>query len=140
MSNTTNPINAEIDGAWPGRDSNSPAPDTSTLPQPDGLAPPAVDLLYRAVQQAHDTIDHLADSAAPTVRKLGERVAGAEESLHAQARQLRETGDAWTESLRDTVRDSPLVALAAALALGALISYIAPKALKALPSSTRDTP
>jgi hypothetical protein len=139
MNHTTNPINAEIDGAWPGHDSNMPVADTSLRPQPDGLAPPAVDLLYRAVQQAHDTIDHLADSAAPTVRQLGESVAGAEASLQAQAHHLRETGQAWTEGLRDTVRGNPLLALAAALLAGALISYIAPKALKASPSSTRET-
>jgi ElaB/YqjD/DUF883 family membrane-anchored ribosome-binding protein len=44
--------------------------------------------------------------------------------MHEKGNQLRDTGDAWVESARTTVRDNPLVAIAAALTLGLLIARI----------------
>ena len=60
-----------------------------------------------AVQGAHDTIDRLADSAAPAVQQLGERVPAAGEALHAKADQLRDTRDEWVEACAATVRSNP---------------------------------
>ena len=78
----------------------------------------------RAVHGAHETIGRLTDSATPTVRPLGEGVFSAEEALHATADQLRKVRDELSESLRRTVRSSPLTAVALALALGAVIMRI----------------
>lgn len=112
------------DGTWPGHEHHVPVADTSMLPETEKAAPAAVDLLNRAVQGAHATIDRLADSAAPTVRQLGERMAGADDALQAKAGQLRETRDEWAESVRSTVRSNPLACVAGALVLGALIARI----------------
>lgn len=60
----------------------------------------------------------------PGVRPLEESVSAAGEALHAQADSLRETRDAWADGLRSTVRDHPLAAVAAALAVGATISRL----------------
>jgi hypothetical protein len=96
--------------------------DSSLLPGSDKAQPAAVGLLKNAVQGAHDTIDRFADSATPAVRQLGESVAAAGESLHAKTDQLRERRDEWVGGVRDTVRTNPLVSVAAAFALGALIA------------------
>jgi ElaB/YqjD/DUF883 family membrane-anchored ribosome-binding protein len=85
----------------------------------------ADDLIGRIAQSAHRTIDQLAEGAAPRVNRLQESAAGAGESLQAAADRAREVTDEWTESLRCTVRESPLAALGVALAVGMLIARLA---------------
>ena len=109
---------------WPMGDHQVRVPNTSMLPGSEKAPPASVGLLRKAVQGAHETIDRLADSAAPAVRQLGESVAAAEETLHAKTDQLRETRDQWIEGARGTVRANPLACVAAALALGAVIARI----------------
>ena len=75
------------------------------------------DMLTRVVQGAHQTIDRLADSAAPHVQRL-------QEGVGARAQQAKAAGDQWTESLRCTVRDNPIAAVASALALGVLLDRL----------------
>ncbi|MGK2951828.1 MAG: hypothetical protein ACSLEZ_05520 [Thiobacillus sp.] len=71
-----------------------------------------------------ETIDRLADIAEPAVQQLGESVSAAEGALHAKSVQRRDIGDQWAEGVRTTVRGNPLVFVAAALALGAVIARI----------------
>lgn len=75
------------------------------------------DMLGSVVQGAHATIDRLAQSVEPTVRKL-------QDGVGARSEHMRELGDEWAESLRCTVRDNPLAAVATALALGVLIARL----------------
>jgi hypothetical protein len=91
--------------------------DPTALPSGD-------ELLGRVVQGAHSTIDRLAETAAPRVQRLQEGVAQAADSLHAGAEKARQVGDEWTESMRATVRQNPIAALATAFAVGALIVRI----------------
>lgn len=101
-------------------------------PHSDGAGEPARpgDALHlqaltdRLAHGAHHTIDRLAETSAPHVLRLEEAVAGASLKLKNQARHAREAGDEWTESLRTTVRRNPLMAVATALAIGALVSRI----------------
>jgi hypothetical protein len=123
MNETIHPDSASA-VPWPTGDHRLQVSDTSMLPGSEKAPPAAVGLLKNAVQGAHDTIDRLADSAAPAVRQLGESVAAAGETLHAKADQLRETRDEWVEGVRSTVRSNPLASVAAAFALGALIARI----------------
>lgn len=109
---------------WPTGDHRVRVPNTSMLPGSEKAPPASVGMLRNAVQGAHETIDRLADSAAPAVRQLGESVAAAGETLHAKTDQLRETRDEWVEGVRSTVRRNPLACVAAALALGAVIARI----------------
>ncbi len=87
-------------------------------------APAEVGVLKQAAQVAHDTINRMADSAAPAVQKLGESVAAAQDALQAKADQLRETRDEWVEGARTTVRSNPLVSVVGAFALGFVIARI----------------
>lgn len=82
------------------------------------------DLLNRVVQGAHEAIDRLAGTAAPHVHRLQEQVASAGETLNVKASDVRDMGDEWTESLRSTVREHPVAAMATALAVGMLIARI----------------
>lgn len=75
------------------------------------------DMLQRVVQGAHQTIDRLADSAAPHVQRFSE-------GLDQKSGQVRDMSDEWTESLRSTVRENPIAAVATALAVGMLISRL----------------
>lgn len=96
-------------------------PSPSTARQADaGAVPPETgpsDLLNRVVQGAHETIDRLAETAAPHVERWNQQVDGAGERLHRRA-------DEWTDGLRTQVRANPLVSVAAALALGMLIARL----------------
>ena len=108
-----------------GMRSGSGSMDLSDVPlQQADAAPAAGERLTRVVQGAHDTIDRLADQAAPQLQRLEQGIAGASDALQGQAHRLRETGEQWTESLRGSVRDNPLSAMAAALALGVLIARL----------------
>ena len=113
-----------LDVPWQPGDQRMRVPDMSMLPDSEKAAPAAVGLLKQAVQGAHDTIDRIADSATPAVRQLGESVSAAEEAMHVKADQLRETRDEWVEVARTTVRNNPLVSVAAAFALGVLSARI----------------
>lgn len=82
------------------------------------------DILSRVVKGAHEAIDRLAETAAPAVYKLEDTVGTANVSMRSRADQAREVGDEWADSLRTTVRDNPLAAVAAAVALGVLIARL----------------
>ena len=109
---------------WLTRNQRAEMPDTSLLPDSEKVVPIAVGILNNAVQGAHDTLDRMAAGAAPVVRHLGDNVASAAKALHAKTDQLRVTRDEWAESARVTVRGNPLVTVAAAFTLGAVISRL----------------
>ena len=97
------------------------------MPQPVGSGEASAgegDLLGRVVQGAHGTIDRLADSASPQLQRLQEGMSATSDAVRMRAGALRATGDAWTESLRSTVRENPLAALAAAWAMGMLTARL----------------
>jgi ElaB/YqjD/DUF883 family membrane-anchored ribosome-binding protein len=82
------------------------------------------ELLNRVVQGAHETIDRLAGTAAPHVHRLHEQVTHAGESLHLNGSDLSAMSDEWANSLRSTVREHPIAAMATALAVGMLVARI----------------
>lgn len=84
----------------------------------------AKDLVNRMTETAHGAVDRLAEKAGPAVQKLESGVAQANEALHEQAHRMREMGDEWTHSLRNTIRENPLSAVMLAMAAGAFISRI----------------
>lgn len=124
IMNQTNHPDSTLDAPWSPSGTRVQVPDTSMLPGSESARPAAAGMLKHAVQGAHATIDRLADVAAPAVQQLGERVSAAEAALHVKAGQLRDTRDQWAEGARSTVRDNPLVCVAAAFALGAVISRV----------------
>jgi hypothetical protein len=122
--NETTHLDGASDVPWPPSDLRLRAPDPSMLPGSENAPSAVVGLLNHAVQGAHETIDRLADSAAPAAQQLGERVSAAGDALHAKTDQLRDTGNEWVESVRTTVRSNPLVSIAAAILLGAVMARI----------------
>lgn len=123
MIDSKNPLSTPTP-MWQAVIDPAAVPETSMLPPGDTPAMVGDDLMQRAVDGAHATIDRLADGVAPAVHKLGERVASAEDALQAQTDLIREKRDQWSESMRTAVRGRPLAYLAGALALGALIARI----------------
>lgn len=122
MNDTTRSDGA-FDASWP-RDLHRTAA-SGLAPIPEGeTAAPAVGLLKSAVQGAHDTLDRIADRAEPAVRQLGDSVAGAGHALRAKTARWRESGELLTKDARSSVRGSPLLFVAAAFALGAVIARI----------------
>jgi len=99
-------------------------PDTSMLPGSEKAPTAAVNLLNHAVQKAHDAVDHMADRAAPMARQVGEHASAASDVVQAKTAQWGAARDEWAESLRATVRSNPLVAVAAAVALGAVVASV----------------
>jgi len=112
------------DVPWPTSAPRAPAPDTSMRPDSEKVPPAVVGVLNSAVQGAHDTVDRIADRAAPALRCLGDGVAAAGDALKAKTDALRGMRDAWVDGARCTVRSSPLAAVVAAFALGAVIARI----------------
>ncbi len=82
------------------------------------------EVLDRVVRGAHDTVDRLAETVAPHVQRLSQGIGHAGDSVHSRAGEMREMGDEWTHSLRSTVRENPVAAVVAALALGMLLARL----------------
>jgi ElaB/YqjD/DUF883 family membrane-anchored ribosome-binding protein len=143
MPNTPSTSSMPSEGAQPEPDAGSP----QANPQPDpqvrtdvpsqasepgksgsesanGSARPDNELLGRVVQGAHQAIDRMAEGAAPHVQRLQQGMASAGEALQDRAGQAREVGDEWAESVRCTVRENPLAALAVAMAAGLLVARL----------------
>ena len=120
--NETNYPDSTSNVPWPTSDNQMRLPDPS--PDSDKTASAALGLVNHTVQGAHRTIDRIAEGAAPAVQQLGESVSAAEDAMHANAAQLRETRDQWVEGARCTVRSNPLVSVAAAFMLGLLFARI----------------
>ncbi len=98
--------------------------DDGDMPQGSTVKRPANDLLGTVVQGAHSAIDRLAEAAAPAVQRLQDGVSSTSGALSERADHVREMGDEWAESLRVTVRENPLAAVATAVAVGILISKL----------------
>lgn len=104
-----------------GQNDVSGGPLTPQDKQPSTTA----EMMTRVVKGAHETIDHMAERATPPLEQLEQGLAHTGEVLHDKAQQWRATGDEWAEGLRGTVREHPLAAVAAALAVGVVIARLA---------------
>lgn len=120
--------------AIPNGDSPFPTASVSPAPPAPGVldaAPDAqppgqpADVINRVTQVAHGAIDRMAETAAPAVQRLQDGVRAAGDTLSQQASDARALGDEWTESVRCTVRQHPIAALATALAVGVLVVLVA---------------
>jgi ElaB/YqjD/DUF883 family membrane-anchored ribosome-binding protein len=105
-----------------GSNAKPPAKVDSDKPAAGGES---ADVLSRVVQGAHSAIDRMAETAAPAVQRLQDGVQAAGDTLSQRASDARDMGDEWAESLRSTVREHPLAALATALAVGVLVARLA---------------
>lgn len=83
------------------------------------------EMVTRVAKGAHETIDYFAERATPPLEQLEHGLAQTGEMLHGKADDWRTTGDEWAESLRGSVREHPLAAVAAALAVGLVIARLA---------------
>jgi hypothetical protein len=117
MQETTTPT---VDTGFPTAESMSGR--SSAANGPDGNPGRVQDLVQRAAEGAHQTVDKLADKAIPAAEKLTTAIDSASASAQQSAKDLENWQRGLTESLRNTVREHPLTAVAAALALGVLIS------------------
>jgi ElaB/YqjD/DUF883 family membrane-anchored ribosome-binding protein len=130
MATTT--ANTPANSPFPTSSASPATPATSTVNDVANKADAAVDkgaaathdVLNKVVQGAHQAIDRMAESAAPAVQRVQDGVHAAGEALTQRAHDARELGDEWCESLRCTVRDNPLTAVATALAVGVLIARL----------------
>jgi ElaB/YqjD/DUF883 family membrane-anchored ribosome-binding protein len=95
---STIPNDRTADVPWPTSSQRMPAPDHSALPDNESTSPGATGMLKTAVQGAHDTLDRLADRAAPAVQRE------------------------WVDVTRGSIRKHPLTAVAIALAVGAAVA------------------
>jgi len=102
----------------------SDVPGTPLKPQ-DTQQSVTAEMMTRVVKGAHETIDQIAERAMPPLEQLEHGLAQTGGALHDKAEQWRTTGDEWAESLRGSVREHPLAALAAALAVGVVIARLA---------------
>ena len=90
----------------------------------NGTADTAHDMVGRVAQGAHATIDKIADRATPHVQRLQEGYHHTEELMHRNAEQAREKAAEWTDSMRGSVREHPLTAVATAFAAGLLFARL----------------
>lgn len=84
-----------------------------------GAAASGTAAFERVVQGAHRTVDRLAETADGLREGIDADAAG---RLSERLDEFRALGDEWADSLRSTVREHPLAALAAAVAVGVIIA------------------
>lgn len=90
-------------------------PDSSTRVQ-DGVD--------RAAQGMHQAVDRVAERAKPSLQRVQDGLDHGSQLLHQGADQVREMADEWTTTLRGTVREHPLAAVATALLFGMLLGRV----------------
>lgn len=95
--------------------------ETSAQAQDGRSGPEALD---RWVERLHAGIDRLADAAAPRLQRLQEGMSATRGTLRRQAGLVREDGEEWAESLRCSVREHPVTAVAVAVAFGMLLARL----------------
>jgi ElaB/YqjD/DUF883 family membrane-anchored ribosome-binding protein len=108
-------------------DMSSPGADVAGMPDDNGSTSstgPRGDLLGRVVSTAHETIDRLADRAAPHVARLEGGMHDAGDMLHERTDQMRDIGSEWVDSVRTSVREHPMAAVGLALALGMVVARL----------------
>ncbi len=81
-------------------------------------------LAENAAQGAHQTVDRVAEKAAPMAAKLHSGIDRAHEAVQDGLDQFDTIQQEWKGSARAQVREHPLLAVAAAVAAGLLISRI----------------
>ncbi len=84
----------------------------------------AKEMVDRAAESAHETIDNLAERAKPQIQRAQEGIDRGAQMLHQGADQARELADEWTTSLRVTIRQHPLGAVTTALLFGLLLGRV----------------
>ncbi|MFG6462603.1 hypothetical protein ACG04Q_13570 [Roseateles sp. DXS20W] len=112
------PATAAVDDA-----ATKPSTKAATMAADKGAAAGHA-VLDRATQGAHQAIDRAADAAGPAMQRVQDGVQAAGAMLGQRADDLRQLGDEWTASVRATVREHPIAAIATALAVGALIARL----------------
>ena len=121
------PRNSTSGPTRPGRDTSSPeaspkgAIDPSDAPSDD---PSDVERLERWVERLHVGIDRLAEVAVPRLLRLQSGLRATGGQVRRQAGLVREDGEAWAESVRCTVREHPVKAIAVAAAFGLLLARL----------------
>lgn len=98
----------------PGDDSGQTPHVIPRAGQPEA---PVDDPFRRVVDGAHAAVDRLADAAEPHVQTL-------QRELEAMGAALDTNADEWGERVRQSIRDHPLGALAAALAVGVVVARV----------------
>ena len=113
-----------------GPDDGALVPDGA---RPGGIAAADVDaLLHHIVRSTHEVVDHLAERAAPALRRLTAGIPGSSggvgdglgDNLGEGAQRLAAGLDDLLVQSRDVVRKHPVAFLAAALAAGIVINRI----------------
>lgn len=98
----------------------SPSPSSGS-----GVAPTRTEqMVDRAAQGAHQTVDQLAERAKPQLQRVEHGIEQGGEMIQRGAEQARELADEWTTSLRVSVRQHPLTAVATALLCGLLLGRV----------------
>lgn len=108
-----------------GEDLLSPGTGSAgTAPLDDSSERARNESLERWVERLHAGIDRLAEVAAPRLQRLQDGVSATRGTLRRQAHLVREDGEEWAESLRCTVREHPVTAVAVAVAFGLLLGRL----------------
>lgn len=131
MSTTETSVPTGDKPLFPSSESQAVSPSTvsgaEAAPSDDGAMTqksPVDEVLERVRRGAHDAIDGLADRVAPHAQRLDAEIGDARQTLTDGTGQLSDVRDQWMDLARQVVRDHPLATLAAALALGMLISRV----------------
>lgn len=101
-----------------------PAGGADSTAAPGAEDPAGSEALDRWVERLHAGIDRLAEVAAPRLQRLQSGMSATRGTLRRQARLVREDGEEWAESLRCTVREHPVTAVAVAAAFGLLLARL----------------
>jgi ElaB/YqjD/DUF883 family membrane-anchored ribosome-binding protein len=103
--------------------STHPASSSAEMPSgvPGSVADPAIE---RVARTAHSAVDRAAGTASSAVERVRSGMHGAMGTMSQRAHDLSTTGEMWTDSARERVREHPLAAVGVALAAGYLLARL----------------
>lgn len=108
--NTSNPSSSAESESPGNKDSQQEAGRSETLDKME--------------QGAHRTVNQVADAVAAGMKNAQQAFTKVSKNVQQKSRQWKDDGNEWTESLRETVKQTPLTSIATAFLIGALVTHV----------------
>lgn len=111
--NTSNTSSSAESGSAGNKDSQAPQQEAGRS-----------ETLDKMEQGAHRTVNQVADAVAAGMKNAQQAFTKVTENVQQKSRQWKDDGNEWTESLRETVKQTPLTSIATAFLIGALVTHV----------------
>lgn len=114
--------NGSQNPSYPGANTNRGGTSSDVRNAAAGVADSVKQGAKDAMDRVSDTAEHLADQAAPVMDRVKGGIDSATDAVRSHAEDVGAMSEDWMKSMRDTVREHPIAAIALAIVAGMVIN------------------